>query len=155
MKNPFNPWPYGIVLFFGLLLSAIAGVVVLAATHRESMVSDNYYEQELQYQARMDSIARAQQCGARLALELKTGAAPAASDLVVRLPVEQAAQHCAGAIEFYRPSSPALDRQFPLAPGPDGSQVVDVSKLAKGLWVVRVKWSVGGADYFLEQKITI
>jgi hypothetical protein len=58
-------------------------------------------------------------------------------------------------IEFYRPSSPALDRAFPLAPGADASQAVDVSKLATGLWVVRVKWSAGGQDYFLEQKITL
>ena len=149
MKATFNPWPYGIILFFVLLIGCLAGVVGIAATHRESMVSDNYYEQELKYQERIDSAARAQKSGARIQLEARAG------KLVVAVPAGQVARKCAGLIEFYRPSSPALDCDFPFAPGADGSQTVDVSKLAAGLWQVRVKWSAGGQDYFLEQKITI
>jgi len=151
MKRTFNPWPYGIILFFVLLICALAGVVAIAATHRESMVSENYYEQELKFQSQIDSAARAQKCGARLELETGSGA----GQLMVRLPAEQVARHCSGVIELYRPASPALDRAFPLALGADGSQAVDVSKLAAGLWVVRVKWTAGGADYYLEQKITL
>jgi nitrogen fixation protein FixH len=149
MKSTFNPWPYGIMLFFVLLVCALAGVVAIAATHRESMVSENYYEQELKFQEQIDGAARAQKSGARLQLE------PEGGKLVVTVPAEQAVRKCSGVIEFYRPSSPALDCEFPLAPGADGSQTVDVSKLAAGLWQVRVKWSAGGQDYFLEQKITI
>jgi len=149
MKSNFNPWPYGIVLFFVLLVCCLAGVVTIAATHRESMVSENYYEQELKFQERIDSAARAQKSGARIQLEAGAG------KLVVAVPAEQVAQKCAGVIEFYRPSSPALDCTFPLALGADGSQAVDVSKLAAGLWQVRVKWNAGGQGYFLEQKITI
>ena len=153
MKTNFNPWPYGIVLFFVLLICGLAGVVVIAATHRDSMVSESYYEQELRFQTRIDSAARAQKCGAQVQLETTTGAD--ARRLVVRLPVEQVARHCSGVIEFYRPSSPALDREFPLTPAADGTQAVDVAGLAAGLWAVRVKWTAGGEEYFLEQKITI
>jgi nitrogen fixation protein FixH len=152
MKATFNPWPYGIILFFVLLVCALAGVVTIAATHRESMVSENYYERELKFQDQIDSAARAQECGARIHLDqFEAGR----GNLVVLVPAEQVARKCSGVIEFYRPSSPALDRDFPLAPGADGSQRVDVSKLAAGLWRVRVKWNVGGQNYFLEQKIKI
>lgn len=153
MNASFNPWPYGIILFFVLLFCGLATVVVIAATHRESLVSENYYEQELKFQAQIDGAARAQKCGARLQLETEAGAR--AGKLVVRLPAGQMARHCSGVIEFYRPSSPALDREFPLAPGADGSQTVDVSKLAAGLWQVRVRWTAGGEEYFLEQKIKL
>ena len=149
MKATFNPWPYGIILFFVLLVCCLAGVVGIAATHRESMVSENYYEQELKFQDRIDSAARAQKSGAHIQFAAGT------RKLVVAVPAEQVARKCAGVIEFYRPSSPALDCGFPLAPGADGLQTVDVSKLAAGLWQVRVKWSAGGQDYFLEQKIKI
>jgi nitrogen fixation protein FixH len=148
MKTKFNPWPYGIILFFMLLFCGIATVVVIAATHRETMVSENYYEQELKFQDRIDSAARAQKCGARLRLDGPEG------KLVVAVPAEQLAQKISGAIVFYRPSSPDLDCQFPLAPGVDGVQTVDVSKLKAGLWQVRVDWEAGGQGYFLEQKIT-
>ena len=149
MKPKFNPWPYGIIAFFGLLFCGLAGVVVIAATHRESMVSENYYEQELKYQEQIDSAVRAQKSGARIQFDARAG------KLTVAVPAGQAGRELAGAIEFYRPSSPALDRNVPLAPDAGGSQTVDVSKLATGLWQVRVKWIADGESYFLEQRIVI
>jgi hypothetical protein len=149
MKTTFNPWPYGIIGFFILLFCGIATVVVIAATHQETMVSDNYYEQELKFQDRIDSAARAQKCGAHVRLD-----SPAAK-LFVAVPAAQLAQNFSGTIQFYRPSSPKLDCEFPLAPGADGSQSLDVSKLKSGLWQVRVNWTAGGQGYFLEQKLTL
>lgn len=149
MKTNFNPWPYGIIVFFILLFCGITTVVVIAATHQESMVSPDYYEQELKFQDQIDSAARAQKCGARLHLDSRAGR------LVVAVPAAQVAPALAGTIEFYRPSSPALDCHFPLAPQADGMQAVDVSKLKAGLWQVRVKWTAGGQNYFLEQRVIL
>ena len=107
MKTKFNPWPYGIILFFVLLFCGMATVVAIAATHRESMVSENYYEQELKFQDRIDSAARAQKSGANIQLDA------AAGKLLVAVPAAQLAQKFSGAIELYRPSASELDREFP------------------------------------------
>lgn len=149
MKTKFNPWPYGIIVFFFLLFCGMATVVAITATHRESMVSENYYEQELKFQDQIDGAARAQKCGARIQLQAS------ARKLLVAVPAGQLAQKFSGAIAFYRPSSPALDCEFPFTPGADGSQAVDVSKMAAGLWHVRVSWIADGQEYLLEQKITL
>jgi len=149
MKPKFNPWPYGIIAFFVLLICALATVVVIASTHRESMVSENYYEQELKFQDQIDGAARAQKCGAQVKLDASTG------KLILNIPPAQLAQQFSGAIQFYRPSSPTLDREFPLTPNHDGSQALDVSKLVAGLWHVRVSWIANGQEYLLEQKITL
>jgi nitrogen fixation protein FixH len=149
MKPAFNPWPYGVLLFFGLLFCALAAVLLIATTHRESLVSDNYYEQELNYQDRINSAARAEKSGAHIRLDA------AAGQLIVAVPAQQLAQKLSGAIEFYRPSAPELDRHYSLAPDAGGSQTVDVSRLTAGLWQVRVQWNAGGQDYFLQQKITL
>lgn len=149
MKTQFNPWPYGIILFFVLLICGLVGFVAVVLTHRESMVSENYYEQELKYQDQIDSAARAQKSGANIQLDA------AAGKLLVSVPPAQLALKFSGAIEFYRPSSPELDREFPFAPRADGTQALDVSKLAAGLWQVRVRWNAGGHDYFLEQRVII
>ena len=149
MKASFNPWPAGIVAFFVLLACGMAIVVGIAVTHRESMVNENYYEQELKFQHQIDSAARAQKAGARAQLNAPAGR------FVVVLPAQQLSEKPAGTIEFYRPSAAELDREYALAPGADGTQSVDVSKLAAGPWQVRVKWSAGGQDYFLEEKITL
>ena len=75
--------------------------------------------------------------------------------LMLALPAAQLAQKFSGTIELYRPSEPKLDREFQLEPKADGTQTLDVSKLASGLWLVRAKWNAAGEDYFLEQKIKI
>jgi hypothetical protein len=149
MKTTRNLWPLGIGLAFVLFFGAMTAVVVIAATHRESMVSENYYEQELTFQAQIDGAARAQKSGASVSSDVARG------QIGITVPVAQLAQKFSGTIEFYRPSEPKLDREFLLEPKNDGTQTVNVSRLAAGLWVVRVKWVANGQSYFLEQKITV
>jgi hypothetical protein len=149
MKPKFNPWPYGIILFFIILICSLASVVVIASTHRESMVSENYYEQELKYQDQIDGAARAVQCGANIHLDA------AAGKLVITVPAQQLKQKFSGTIVFYRPSSPDLDREVPFAPQADGTQAVDVSKFRTGLWHVKVAWTAEHKEYLLEQKISL
>lgn len=149
MKPSRNLWPLGLVITFVLFFSGLATVIVIASTHRESLVSDNYYEQELKFQDQIDAAARAKTAGASLQFD------PAAGRLAIALPAAQLTQKLSGHIELYRPSAPELDRQFQLAPRADGTQILDLSRLAAGLWRVRVSWSAGGQDYFLNQKIVI
>jgi len=149
MKTKFNPWPYGIIAFFGLLFCGMATIVTIAATHRESMVSQNYYEQELKFQDQIDAAARAQKSGATIAADAAGG------NVVITVPAAQLAQKFSGTIELYRPSEPKLDQTLPLTPRADGTQTLDDSRLAAGLWLVRARWNAGGENYFLEQKITV
>lgn len=149
MKTSCNPWPLGIVLAFVIFIVGMAAAVVIAATHRDSLVNENYYEQELKFQNQINAAARAKNSGASVALGTVSGS------LVVGLPPAQMAGKISGTIELYRPSAPALDRIFPLAPKADGTQALDIAKFAAGSWVVRVRWTVDGQDYFLEQKIIL
>jgi nitrogen fixation protein FixH len=149
MKATRNLWPLGIFTAFTLFFAGMASVVVIAATHRDHLVSENYYEQELKYQSRIDSALRTEKIGATIAFD------SAKSLVCIALPAAQRAQKISGTIQLYRPDEPKLDREFPLAPRADGTQALDVSKLAAGAWRVRASWTAGGQDYFLEQKITI
>ena len=144
-----NLWPLGIFTAFGVFFAGMASVIVIAATHREHLVNNNYYEQELKFQAQIESGERTQKSGANMAFD------SAKSLVVITLPVAQLAQKLSGTIELYRPSEAKLDREFKLEPRADGTQVLDVSKLAAGLWLVRAKWNAGGESYFIEQKIIV
>ena len=150
MKTRFNPWPISIVAVFVLLFCGITAVIVIAATHSDSMVSENYYEQELTYQNQIDSTARAQKSGAAITADSAGG-----NVLTVCVPASQLTQNFSGTIELYRPSDPKLDQALKLVPRADGTQKLDSSRLAAGLWLVRLKWSAAGLDYFLEKKITV
>jgi nitrogen fixation protein FixH len=149
MKTTRNLWPLGIFTAFGLFFAGMTTVVVIAATHRDHLVNDNYYEQELKFQGQIESVERTKKTGATIVFDA------AASSVVITLPVAQLTQIFSGTIELYRPSEAKQDREFLLEPKSDGTQKLNVSRLASGLWLVRVKWNAGGEKYFLEQKITI
>ena|SRR5271167_3758839 len=149
MKTNQTFWPYGIIFAFVLFFCGIAAVIVIAVTHREYLVSDNYYDQEIGYQKQMDSAARALESGASISYN------PVSSQVIIGIPGAQLTQNCTGKVEFYRPSAPQLDREFPLAAPALGPQIIDASHLAAGLWRVQASWRAGGQDYYLDQRIVI
>ena len=149
MKLTRNLWPLGIIAAFVFLFSGIATVITIAATHRETLVSENYYENELKFQTQIDGAARAKEAGAKLTYDAAGGR------ILITVPVAQLAQKFSGTINLYRPSSSALDREFLLEPGKEGTQTLNVSALAAGPWRVRAAWKSGGQDYFLELKFVV
>ncbi|MGC9940833.1 MAG: FixH family protein [Verrucomicrobiota bacterium] len=149
MKINNNFWPHGIIVTFILFFSGIVAVIAIAVTHREYLVNDNYYDQEIGYQGQIDSAARGRASGATITYDATT------AHVIIGIPGVQPAQNCSGKIQFYRPSAPSLDREFPLTSLTDGAQIIDTSKLTAGLWKVEVAWKTGGQDYYVDQKIVI
>ncbi|MEI7533916.1 MAG: FixH family protein [Verrucomicrobiae bacterium] len=149
MQTNRNLWPLGIFTAFGLFFVGMASVVVIASTHREHLVKADYYEQELKFQAQIDSVDRAKKSGAAIAFAASTGA------VTIAVPLSHLAQNFSGTIQLYRPSEPGLDRELRLEPQSDGTQAINVSKLASGLWIVRLKWMAANQSFFLEQKIAV
>jgi hypothetical protein len=149
MKFIRNPWPYAIAGFFVLFLAGVATVIVIASRQNDTLVSKDYYEQELKFQGQIQAANRAKDVGAAIRLDAVAG------KLIVSIPAEQAKQNLAGNIILYRASSSALDREVKFQPDEKGLQAVDVSGFVPGAWVVRVRWSAGGQEFFLEQKINL
>jgi hypothetical protein len=149
MKSSRNLWPLAIISTFALFFCAIGAVITIAATHREDLVSSNYYEQELRFQAQIDAAALAKNSGAALACD------DASRRITLILPAGQLVGKFSGSLELYRPAAPALDRIVPFQTDANGLEAIDVSRLAAGRWVVRAHWQAAGQDYFLEQKINL
>jgi hypothetical protein len=127
----------------------MASVVVIAATHSDSLVSKAYYEDEIRFQTTMEATARAQKAGATLKFDAAT------SQLVITVPREHLTQKITGKVELFRPSAMGLDREFLLEVDSTGRQALNLSKLASGLWRARVTWTAGGQNYRLEEKINL
>jgi hypothetical protein len=151
MKPPRNLWPYGIILAFVLFISGTVSLVVMACSQRVDLVNNNYYEQELQYQAQIDRATRAN----GLASQARIDYDGARKSIVVSLPRDQAGHKVVGQIQLYRPSAAGMDRQFDLQPDARGTQSLDASRLSPGLWWVRLSWVVEQQEYFVDQKLVI
>jgi len=144
-------WPLGIVLGSLFYVGGVGVCSFLAVTHKSELVNEKYYDQEIKYQSRIDSLGRAQQLATRATAVYDD----ASKRILISLPVEQAGKTVRGEIELYRPSAAGQDQQFKLEPDAKGMQTLDAAALAPGFWKVRVNWNVDGQDYFLDQKIAV
>jgi hypothetical protein len=149
MPTKRNLWPYGLITAFVLFFCGMATVITIAVTHQESLVSSNYYEQEIVYQRQLDALGRAQQAGAKLQYDATAG------QLLVVLPEAQLTATQNGTVVFYRPSAPALDTTGHFGAGPERVHKVDATKLVAGPWTAKVSWEVAGQTYYLEQKFVV
>jgi nitrogen fixation protein FixH len=149
--TPFNPWPISIIAFFSVAILGCGTFVAFCSRHPADLISANYYEDEVRYQGQMERIHRAQQPDQTASVGLDA----AGKQITVALPMHPSAAKPEGKIQLYRPSAANLDRQLPLNVNATGTQVIDAASLAPGLWKVRVRWSVGDRDYFIDQKILI
>jgi nitrogen fixation protein FixH len=146
-----NLWPYGIIAAFALFLSGTAGLVVLACAHKSDLVSRDYYEEEVRFQSHLDRADRARNLATRASVVYD----PATRRITLSFPLEPARGAARGRVQLYRPSEAGLDRQVELRVDANGVQTIDAADLKSGLWKVKVTWSAGGEDYFLDEKIVI
>jgi hypothetical protein len=145
-----NLWPLSIIVFFAVAIIFFAGFVTWALRQRNDLVTPDYYEREVRYQAQLDKLNRSQVFARQTVVTFE----PAAREIRITLPPEET-RGATGLIQLYRPSDARLDRDLPLALDATGVQRVDASQLPTGLWKVRVLWNVKDADYYLDQPVIV
>ncbi|QNE38133.1 nitrogen fixation protein FixH [Hymenobacter sp. NBH84] len=144
-------WPYAIVTAFLLFGSYIGYMVSQTMRTNVDLVSPTYYQQELAYQQRIESVART----AALPVAVTITHDTAASQLQVQLPPSFAGRRIAGQLHFFRPSNLHLDFNLPLQPGSDLTQRLNTQKMARGFWRLRVEFTADGQAYFVEKDLGI
>ncbi|MGI4744097.1 MAG: FixH family protein [Janthinobacterium lividum] len=145
-------WPYAIIATFVLFAGYIGYMVQRAMRTTVDLVSPDYYQQELRYQQRMESVART----AALPAPVQVQYEPAAQRLTLTLPPALAAQAVQGQVHFFRPSDQKLDFTLPFAPsGERHAQQLSTSRLQAGYWRLRLDFEASGQRYFIEKELSI
>lgn len=146
-----NPWPVSIIAFFTVAIVGCVVFVVFCNLHPTDLVAKDYYEQELRFQGQLDRMNRANALAGQASVLYTADR----KQITVSIPGVQGSSGVVGKVELYRPSSAGLDRMVALEVDGEGHQVIDATKLAPGLWNVKVTWVAGGQDYFINQRIRI
>ncbi len=63
-------WGTGIWAFYGLFVLMILAMVGMSIVQKIDLVTDNYYEEEVQFQGKIDKINRAKQLATPLSWEV-------------------------------------------------------------------------------------
>lgn len=128
----------GFALFIGTL-------VTICVRQDVSLVSANYYQDELVHQAKMTKQQNM--------LDLKSEPSLTLSQQHIKIsyPALNALER--GEIRLTRPSDSRLDQRFTLTK--ESEQDFILPKSEKGLYRVTMQWSMNGKDYYYEKLMVL
>lgn len=142
-------WGHGItvaiVLFVGFLLFMVwktFGVKV-------DLVAENYYEQEIAYETRITNIKNYHQLGEPAEVAIQGG------NLEISFPPSLVEAGLDGEVACFRPSDERLDVSFELNADSDGVQRIPASKLAPGLYQVKLTMEANSKQYYHETTVYV
>jgi hypothetical protein len=150
LSSKWSPWPIAIIGFFAAAIAGGISFVVFCCMHPTDLVTSDYYEQEVRYQAQIEKISRTKEISVVATVDYD----PGQKVITIKVP-QHHLPSLTGTIHLYRPSSAVLDQQLNLKPDPEGVQLVKAADLAPGLWKIKVNWSADGKGYLLDQKVKI
>lgn len=139
-------WGSGIVLTLVGFIAVMATMVVICVKQDDiHLVTQDYYEQEIKYQEQIDRMINANAIASD-ALEYDGQL----KSLLLKLP-----EGSKGTLHLFRPSDARLDQKISFDMINSAVNSVDVKSLKAGYWRVKLTWSEGEKEYYLEKKINI
>lgn len=139
-------WGKSIVLAFVLFAAFIATLVTICVQQDISLVTKDYYKEELAYQRQIDRIAHTAMLSEKPSIQRE-------GEHLLKVSYADFPKIQRGALELFRPSDAALDRHFTLQKTSDPSVYFSTEGMEKGMYRARLRWSINGEEFFLEQVI--
>jgi hypothetical protein len=140
-----NPGKW-IFVAFVLFAGFIATLVVVCMRQDISLVSADYYKQELVYQDQIERINNTKQ------LTQKPVIVATRNTMKVTFDSTQHVQQ--GELQLFCPSDARMDRTFALTPDQREFDTT-VSGLTSGMYRVKLFWTMNGKDYFQEEIVNL
>lgn len=134
-------WGTKIAILYCSFVAMILSLVVATTFKKTDLVADDYYQQEIVFQKKLDAA----NAGVALKDPLQIHTSQQAVEL--SFPADFAGKNITGNIHFYAPADAAADRKIPINTA-SGSLSIECGKLAKALYEVQVSYTVSGKDYY-------
>lgn len=141
MISKFN-WGHGITLFYIIFVGTVVFVLIASTKIDHSLVLDDYYSLDLDYQNRYNKIQNAQ------------------SDKKINVQYNQSAQEIhiqtqseasiTGQVNFYKASDKSLDFSKMMSAQ---NTIIDTKNLVSGKWTIKIDCTLDETDYYLESEI--
>ena len=140
-------WGKSIILSF-VLFAVFIGVLVTVCVREDiSLVSRDYYNEELDYQAKMESARNAEQLLQKPQINLTEG-----ETLRVTFDFREFES---GKLVLYSPADISEDKTFKIEKTSSPFQTFSLGSLKKGNYKVKMIWTVSGKDFYIEKSIYI
>ena len=144
-------WGTGIVIAIIGFVSFIMYFVVTMSTdssYSHDLVTDKYYQQELNYQQNIDATKNALELKENIKIEQSVGG------LIVHFPKGLDYSKIKGKVFLYRPSNKQLDFEMPISIS-NKYLLVPEKRLVDGRWNISVKWSYNNKEYLFKKELNL
>ena|SRR5688572_25758412 len=141
-------WGKWIIVSFVLFAAFIATLVTVCVRQDVSLVSKDYYKEELAYQ---DQIGRIQNA----ALLAKKPTIKIINKNTLQVAFDQFNKIGKGELQLFRPSNAAMDKKFHVNASNTTTQIFSIKDMDKGMYRARMVWTMGEKEFFVEEVIFI
>ncbi|MCF0058018.1 FixH family protein [Dyadobacter sp. CY356] len=141
-------WGTGIALLYAGFVVMILLLVGMSASQKIDLVTDQYYEEELRFQEKINKVNLAK--GLRHPLTWKVEP----QGIVIIYPKEFLADSLTGTVRLYCPSDNTKDRSFPVKMQ-NNEQLIAASELQAGRYYLQIDWKNGKQSYWNEGVVVI
>jgi len=143
-------WGHGITLTFIVFVVFILAMIFKSTENNIHLVSEDYYNDELRFQEKIDKIQNTKLLAAKPTFVLS------GRELVLTFPQDLlGGGPLKGTVTLFRPSDSRFDKDFELRLSDEGVQKIDLQKTLSGFYKVQLEWTDHAKTYYTEKEITL
>lgn len=143
-------WGIRIALLYGGFVILIITMVSMAMNQKVDLVSKDYYEQELQYQEKINKAKKTFALSESVTWQVNQ------NELILKFPKQFKNKTIKGTVYFFRPSDEAMDARISFAVSDTSlSGYLNTGKLKRGLYKMQIDWEADNENYYNEGVIKL
>jgi hypothetical protein len=142
-------WGWKITILYGSFVAMMVTLVIMSARQDIPMVTEDYYEKDLQYETHMVRVANS----SNLEQDVTIVYNQKTQQVTVTFPNEMT--DFSGEVLCFRPSQEGLDFTLPIENLNKKTLTFGTSEMIKGRWKVKIDWQGDGEIYYKEMAIFI
>ena len=141
-------WGKSIIVAFILFAGFIAALVTVCVRQDINLVTHEYYKEELAYQQQIDRITNSANLLIKPAIVLE-------NRNLLKITFSDFPRVDKGTLKLFRPSDPAMDKQFEIKNSTGPAQYFSTEGMKAGMYRARVQWTMDGKEFYLEEIIQL
>lgn len=141
-------WGTRIVIMYLGFVALIVTMVVVSMRQQVDLVTPDYYAKELKYQSNIDKANNHNQLNSSLKCSVLDG------NIVINFPEEHKSESITGEVLVYKPSDAKSDKIISIE-AVNGQMSIPSSVFSKGMYKVKIDWTVNDKSFYFEQVINL
>jgi hypothetical protein len=138
-------WGTGAFTLFGGFVIFMLGLVYFASQQSNELVTEDYYEKELEFKEIIKKQARTEKLSEQIQLKIENNV------FSIIFP-EEVGINISGKVIFFKPSSKNDDKEIPFQINSNNYNI-NTSDFSSGMYKVKIDWKANGIEYYNEKEI--